>query len=312
MMKSLLLIPVYIIKRWGLYIFTAGVAVFLVLLIHRKIYAHYATEPRYQIDLNHLQAATLPDWVTDKTIEQSIRTALQIDSTGNGSAPLTTNIIDENAFAKILTHYQQCPWVAKVHSIEKRFPNNLKLKLELRQPVVSVEVKRGNGDRVYYLVDKETVRLPGEYRTVPTLPMTLPVIAGVRTQPPPAGIQWADAGLRSALAVADVLEENGIHKLLAIDRIDVSNVNGPVNSGQTERQRSPDLIGSEITIWTKNKVPIQWGRSEYSARLGVGELSPEEKINNLKSVLRVSPKLNGVKYVKVQFHQPYLALESNR
>ncbi|MCK4909076.1 MAG: hypothetical protein KAS70_04190 [Planctomycetes bacterium] len=288
MLKVLLLIPVYIIRRWGIYIFLIGGLSFLLLLVHRKIYNYYSTNPQYQIDLNNLQATALPDWVTDRTIEQSIRHDLQIDE--------ISNINDQKTITRILEEYEKSPWVAKVHAIEKRFPNNLKIKLEIREPVVAVQLKKWNNTEVYYLIDKNMVRLPGEYRSVPLLPMTIPVIVGVRVSPPPPGSEWNDQGLKGALAVAAALEKNSIHDIVKIDHIEIA-----------RQQTGSGDSGSNIVIWTKNKVPIQWGRSPYVTKMG--ELSLEKKINNLKLVLKVSPELKGVKYVKIQFHQPYIALK---
>ncbi len=287
-MKFLLKAGLYFTRRWGLHILALGGFAFLLLLVHRKVYECYADDERYQLNLDLLEVMANPDWLSGTELEPVIRGSVKL--TGN------TNIFDKTLVSRALEHYEGNPWIARVDSIQKRYPNELVVKLEIRKPIVAVEIKRSKNRALYYLVDNQTVRLPGEYARVPSLAMTLPVIIGVTTVPPPAGQAWPDPGLSDAIALATTLEDYQVYGKLDVAQIDVSNSNGRVNKKE-----------SEITIWTKDRVAIQWGRSPATAKFG--EIPVEEKIKNLNYVLGIAPRLKGIKYVKIQFQQPSIALK---
>lgn len=278
----------YLFKRFGVYLLALGGFTILLLLVHRQVYAYYSTLPRYQINLEPLEVMATPDWLKGSELEQPVKQSVRL----SGKA----NIFDKELLPRLIAQYERNPWIAKVESVEKLYPNELNVKLEMRKPVVAVEYRRGDRN-YYYLIDREIVRLPGEYRSVPQLPMVLPVVAGVRNSPPLAGEKWQDRGLRDAIAVAVNLKQHKVYDKVEIARIDVTNSGGRVNK-----------LESEVVLLTKNKVAIQWGRSPETDKFG--ELSPEEKIKNLYRVLEVSPQLKGIKYVKIQFHQPYIAMDT--
>jgi hypothetical protein len=292
MLNKISVSAVSIGRRWGIHILVVGMVAFLILLVHRKIYEHFQQDERYFINLDNLQVVAPPDWLTDPIMEQTIAASLKMDC--------ETTIFDKNLVNRLKEHFQNNPWVAQVHIIEKRLPNQLKIKLDLRRPMVAISGSNKDiGRQVYYLVDKDLVRLPGEYNAVPSLPRALPVVVGVRKAPPLPGKLWQDSGLEGALAVVDVLKKQltpGLTAKLALASIDVSNINGQIDKRE-----------SEIVLWTQNRVPIQWGRAPGTMKFA--ELSAEEKINNLKLVLDIAPGLQDLKYVKIQFKQPYIALK---
>lgn len=280
----------YSLKRWGFFFAIVTVSIFLLLIIHREIYAYYMIEPRYQINLQlPLEVMHKPDWCPEPYFQESVKSSMQL--TGRVS------LFDKDLIKNVLNAYEKNPWVASVESIEKQFPNKLIIKLETRRPVAMVEVKKWNSRSFYYLVDKDSVRLPGEYYTVPiaSLPLSLPIIVGVRNAPPQAGEKWLDRGLSDALAVGSVLKKYNVSARMGISTIDVTNVGGRVSQSN-----------SEIMLLNKDKVQIEWGRPIDTDKQF--EMSPEEKIRNLYRVLNVSPQLQGVKCVKIQFDQPYIVL----
>ncbi|MFA5794445.1 MAG: hypothetical protein WC980_05185 [Candidatus Brocadiia bacterium] len=277
----------YIARRWGLHIIALVGISFLLLLVHRKAYESYSNDERFRINLDVLQVMANPEWLTGTELEPPVKSSLTLN--------VNTSIFDKSIVSRIRSHYEANPWVARVDSIEKRYPNEIAVKLEIRKPLVAVEVKRTKNRSYYYLVDEQSVRLPGEYAKLPELPVTLPIIVGVNTAPPAAGIRWNDRGLNDALAVAATMENYQLYAKLDIGQIDVSNSGG---------RRNPKE--SEITLWTKDKIAIQWGRAPNTDKYG--ELSVEEKVKNLNYVLSIAPKLQGIKYVKIQFHNPCIAL----
>jgi hypothetical protein len=278
---------VYIARRWGLLILALSGISLLLLLVHRKVYETYSNDERFKINLEFLEVTANPDWLIGTELEPAVRDSVKLD--GN------SGIFDKTTVSRICRYYQSNPWVAEIHTIQKRFPNEIIVKLEIRKPVVAIELKRTQNCSYYYLVDNQSVRLPGEYKVVPTLSMTLPVVVGVTTAPPPAGIKWTDQGLNDAIALAVTLDEHQVYSRLDVAQIDVANSGG---------RRNPKE--SEITIWTKDRVAVQWGRSPGTDKFG--EISVAEKIKNLNYVLDIAPQLKGIKYVKIQFHQPCIAL----
>ena len=280
-------IPVYILKRWGIHIFIVGVSIFLLLLVHRKVYECFLQDSRYSIGLDAFNLANCPNWMLDEQLKESVTTSL--------NCTIKTSIFDENLIPKLREHYEGNPWVKEVRLIERRLPNDLKINLEMRRPYVA-KMRNSRGVDNYYLVDKDSVRLPGEYKALPAMPMTLPILTGVRTNPPAAGEMWDDNGLNSAINIVARLESNKLLEPLQLSQIDVANVGGKRNQRETE-----------IVLYTRNRVRIEWGRSPDTDKFG--ELSVDDKIKNIKLVLDVCPELKGIKYVKVQFDQPYIALE---
>lgn len=280
-------ILLYSLKRWGIFILIATTFVFLFLILHRKVYAYYSIQPTHQINLAPLEVLHKPDWCSEPYFSEAIRTSMQL--TGKVS------LFDKGVVNQLLNKYQRNGWVAKVKSIEKQFPNKIKMQLELRRPVAVVEMKKWSNRSSYYLVDQDNVRLPGEYYTIPSIPITLPVIVGVRSSPPLAGEKWLDKGLSDALDVAGVLKKYQVYHKLDVAGIDITNIDGKINKKSTE-----------IVIVTKNNVQIEWGRPIKTNKLF--EISAEEKIKNLYRVLEISPQLHGIKYVKIQFDQPYIVL----
>ncbi|MFH1226389.1 MAG: hypothetical protein V1701_00620 [Planctomycetota bacterium] len=286
-MKSLFNGLWYLARRWGIHLLILAGISFLLLLVHRKAYESYSHDERFQINMSALQVMANPGWLIGTELEAPVKTSLRIS--------VDTSIFDKTIVGKVQRHYENNPWVAGIESIEKRFPNEIIVKLEIRKPLVAVEVRRTKSRAYYYLVDSQSVRLPGEYAKVPELPMTVPIIVGVNTAPPVAGVRWNDPGLNDALAVASTMESYQIYAKLDVGQIDVTNAGG---------RRNPKE--SEITLWTKDKVAIQWGRAPNTGKFG--ELSVDEKIKNLNYVLSIAPQLKGIKYVKIQYRNPCITL----
>ena len=284
------------IKRCVIPAFVLGATVFLLLIIHRKVYAHYAVESQYQINLAPLEVLAAPDWCQDPSFEDAIRNSMKLACSEQGESNGKVSVFDKDLIPRLLDKYESNPWVARVESIEKKFPNKLTVKLELRRPVVVVELKKLTNRSYYYLVDKDTVRMPGEYCTVPNLPITLPIVVGVRNSPPLPGQRWQDQGLTDAIDVACIFKQYDVYPKLDVAAIDIT------NSGGKRNKQS-----SEIVVLTSNHTQIEWGRPVNTDK--PFELSAAEKVKNLCRVLDVSPQLQGIKMVKVQFDQPYIVLQ---
>src|SRR6185503_1608483 len=178
--------------------------------------------------------------------------------------------------------FEECPWVRKVTAVERVFPDRLLIKFEYRK--AHAAIRRENG---FVVVDRDGVRLPGVYAAPPTCERTVQ-ITGVASLPPEPGKVWDDASLRSAVAMADYIPEHSLLRRLGIREVDVANFGG--------RQ---DPRRSELSLVASNGCVLAWGRTPQTSKFG--DLSTEEKLENLREVLAVYPDLNGLKRVTLYF-----------
>ncbi len=187
--------------------------------------------------------------------------------------------------AKIL---ETSPWVLKVHSVEKVFPNKLSVELELRKPA---GVLRKNG--VFYLLDDEGVVLPTRYYSgLPDQGKTPYIQSAHIRKTPRAGARLEDPGIKAGIELIKFLKTNNAHRLLGIKVVDVSNVGRGRTMGE-----------SDIVLWTKDGVAIKWGCPPLCHQ--VDELSDSEKLRNLYSVVKAEgPKLASMEYVDVRWKTP--------
>lgn len=266
-------------QKYGFSATVAGLGLFMLVLIHRSVYAYLMTDDSYTIDLSTLHVADRPEWAGDGLVSEF-----------KTSGPLTgkMSIFDPDLTKHVTEHYQQNPWVAKVLSVQKEFPNTLRVKVEMRKPLVAVEMKGQ-----FVLVDKDQVRIPGTYAQVPKFSFTVARVLGVKSAPPEAGKRWADAGLEAAVGVASALVDNRVDRMMTVNAIDVSRV------GRGGRE-------TEVVVHAEESVPIEWGRSPATREYG--ELTVDEKVRNLKGVLMSQPRLKGVGRVKVQFDDPVVIM----
>lgn len=272
----------WFMSKIGLTVAIVAVGSLLVMLVHRRIYAHLLNDETYMVNLEEFAIVTKPSWA-----------GVGIERALTRVAPLRgkVSIFDEALVPRLVEYYESNPWVARVIAIEKEYPATVRVRLQLRRPLAAIE-SRGN----CYLVDRQGVRLPGKYvyDNLPRLPFYVPKVVGVTSLPPEPGRRWDDPAVAAGTSVAEILVSEGLDKALRIVAIDVTNVDGRVNKAE-----------SEIVIWAEDNVPIQWGRAPNTNRFG--ELSVEQKVRNLKLVLMASPRLRGLKLVKVQFQRPTVA-----
>jgi hypothetical protein len=184
------------------------------------------------------------------------------------------SILDETLPQEVANAYHRSPWVKQVHSVQKRYPNQLHARLDLRRPAAAVTFRSSLGTR-YYLVGDDGVCLPRSYTTWPArLSKRIPVVRGVRGAPPPAGQRWNDPAVLSALRVVAVLKSSPvITRRFHFVEVDVRNFGG---------RRDPKL--SEINVITQNNCVIEWGRAPGSD--APGELPVPEKIAKLERFLK--------------------------
>ncbi|MBV8879506.1 MAG: hypothetical protein JO332_06070 [Planctomycetaceae bacterium] len=248
-------------------LFVVGLGL-VVMLVHREVFAFIAN--RRQFAAPPIKTAVAPKWSNSQGQE-----LVKIDGAGR-------SIFDPKLVEEVGKKFENCPWVRRVTAVERVFPDRLLIKFEYRR--AHVAVRRENG---YVLVDRDGVRLPGVYPLPPLCDRSVQV-TGVASLPPEPGQPWKDEALNAAVAMADYIPGNSLLSRLAVKEIDVANFAG--------RQ---DPRKSELSLVTSNGCQIAWGRTSTTSKFG--DLSTEEKMENLREVLAVYPDLNGLKRVTLYF-----------
>ncbi len=249
------------------FLFWAGFA-FVVLLVHREVYS-FITQRR-QFSVPQIRTAVAPPWADNQGVE-----LVRVDTRG-------TSLFDPDLVDRVGRSFESCAWVKKITAVERVFPDQLRIRFEYRKPHVAV--RRQNG---YVLVDAEGVRLPGVYVDPPPCARAAEV-SGLASAPPEPGRPWDDPALKAGMAMADFIAETQLLARAGIREVDVSNYGG--------RQ---DARRSEVTLVTRGGCALQWGRTPGTARFG--DLSPSDKLENLREVLASYPDLNGLRHVKLYF-----------
>lgn len=220
-----------------------------------------------------------PDWATDKFIHEikNIR-----------GLKRKYNIFEKNLVKNIANAYESSPLIAKVHYVERNLPDRLRIKFEVRRPVAII---RGKGRE--YLVDKDCVRLPGEFYKYPEDgDESIYIISSKSTKVPEHGERWNDKSIGDGVELLNYLKHNKTDKLLRIASIDVSKVNGRGKDGNID-----------VELWTKDGAKIKWGCPASRGR--INELSNKEKLQNLLSVaMEEGADLSKMEYVDVRWKTP--------
>ncbi len=161
------------------------------------------------------------------------------------------SIFDKRLTRDVAEAYLASPWVKAVRRVEKRFPNQLDIELDLREPAAFVRLPEAS-----YALDPDGIHLPLNHERWDHEQRPLPLIFGVKTEPPEPGKRWSDPGTLAALAVLQALAaERTI--LRQVHFVDVSNLDGVIDS-----QRS------EVLIFTRRRVRVAWGRAPNTTAFG--------------------------------------------
>ncbi len=260
--------------------FIVGIA-WLLIIVHRRVYDGMLLESSYQVEIASLDVPFDPDWARPAA-DDPVPAAFPFRG--------KVGVLTTPDFPKRLAaYYESSPWVDHVDKIEVRLPNQVRVRVVVREPVVAVA-----WEDTHYLVDKRGVRLPGAYSDLSQVPYELFRVTGVVATLPRPGERWNDPGIPAGVAVAAALRDAGVDGAVGTDVIDVSNVDGRLDPNR-----------SEIVLRTRDLTSIEWGRSPWTKKYG--EPSMDQKLENLRLALSAAPGLRGVKRLKLQFDRPYMA-----
>lgn len=190
------------------------------------------------------------------------------------------SIFDPALTRDVAAAYETCPWVAHVVRVEKRFPNELRVELELRQPAAFVRLPAA-----CHPIDAHAVHLPLPYRRWDHANRPLPLVFGVQSDPPPPGMRWADRRVTAAASVLATLSRDPT-VLRQIHVVDVANLEGDI-----------DPLRSEILLFTRQRVRINWGRPPDTQKFG--EPPAHEKLVRLRRFL--AQPIRGAASIDLRF-----------
>jgi hypothetical protein len=261
-----------LIGKIALRVAAAGSIVFIVLLVHRSAYALVTKAPEFRIPKAMARAAVAPAWA---------------DPSGPESVVLLPagreTLMDPDLVSGVAASFASNPWVRRVVAVERAFPDQVRVRLEMRTPRLSV---RRPGGIIF--VDRDGVRLPGTYGRVHLRTLE---VTGTASVPPGAGRVWEGAEIARALEMASLIEGEKVLRGLDVRAVDVSNLNGRLDP------KSPDL-----SLATAGGAMIGWGRAPSDPRFGEPALS--EKLDNLRRAAENYPRLEGVASVKIHQKGP--------
>ena len=241
---------------------------------------HVASLPRFQVNVGSIAVANAPDWVQGDLIKRDLRLQL---------IPEHANILDPGLIPGLVSKYQSTDrdirkklhWLREITHVRKKYPNTLELKLSLRKPVACV--RQGSRE---FLTDSLGVRLPARYYKQAGQPELMRVI-GLEGRAPDEGERWIDSeALLGGLSAVEHISNEEVRYKAGITTVDVSNFAG--RKAETE---------SRIVLWTKMQTRILWGRSDRNKKFG--DLTYQDKLENLGRALREYPDLKKMDYINV-------------
>lgn len=221
--------------------------------------------PRFRIDADRLVIDNRPEWLNESAATEVNRKAFRAQA---------FSIFDPALTQRIKEDYEKDPWVLGVESVAKRFPNHVRVRLSLREPLAKVLQPTGS-----FLLDRDGVVVEALPPESEGLYGRLPLLKGVATAPPWRGKKWEDPAVKAAIDILDVLSRTDFLDKLTVLEADVTNYEGRV-----------DRKESEIVLVLPKKVRILWGRP-----LGIfGEVPLETKLGKIATFLKDAHDIGDV------------------
>jgi hypothetical protein len=256
-------------------------------VIARRIAGSAKADERYAIDPAVLIGESLPSWLPIE-VARSLRADLEhLRARSIFDPDLVPSLTAELAAAS--------PWIAGVRGIERVFPDQARAELEIRRPVIRFAAA---GFTWLAAEDGLLLHQEGEGGRLEFPFPVLEVIGALPSRTPRLGEPLVDAPLRSAAAVAA--------ELLTIPEPDSSvfwslkPVALDVEVSRTLREASPDEI---FIRFADSPALLRWGRAA-SGDLGRVGVDRSRKLRNLRALIEVFPKLNGLAEIRLDYPEP--------
>jgi hypothetical protein len=252
----------------------AGVVVAVGFAVRKYVRGSLLATEEYRLTAEKIQLKPwpMPVWVQPDPRETAYRRLSQ------GRA---ISIADGDLVERVTAVFEQEPWIAKVHRVNKRYPATVEVELDYRRPVLMVQIIRG-AERLYYAVDAEGISLPTEGCFTPLERARYPQLIDVETPPAVSvGKRWGDSrvigGAEIAAALLPVWDK--LHLKWIVPRA-ISPGSAATSANSTQSPRFGDYQFEIIAHGEPEDVHIYWGRSP-SEKDGQ-ENSPAQKVKELE------------------------------
>ncbi len=249
-----------------------------------------AREQGFLVDPIHVDAAVAPDWF-EGAIEEQLRASLA------ELAP--TPLRDDREVNELVASLQRSSgWIGSIDRVEKRYPNRLEIEVALREPVVLL---RSAGGLV--LVDAEGfVVAPADEGAAFLAMHELPLLHGVEApRDAEPGLRIRDERIDEGLRVACELAPH--QESLAARDLGVAVIN------LLPQERLGGRAITEVELYTRSGLAIEWGRSSTHPRFGALEPTPDVKVRGLLRVAAFHPELAGIRRIRAQFDPAFVVFD---
>jgi len=242
-------------------------------------------ERAFLVDPAYVELASGPGWMSG-SVAESVRAALaELEPT-----PLRR---DDEVTALTEAIAASTGWVRSIDRVEKRYPNRLEVEVTLREPVALVASEHG-----LVLVDSDAIVVAdaadsAEYLADHPLPL-LHTSRPLRVARPGQRVKdlALDEGLRVAAEIAPYRADLA-RRGLDLDVIDL-----------TPKERSGGTSLTDVELYTRSGLAIEWGRSRAHPRFGPLEPAADAKVRSLLRVAARYPEMSGIERVRLQFDDP--------
>jgi len=189
--------------------------------------------------------------------------------------------------------YLRSPYVRRVRWVRKRFPNQLDVKLELREPFAVI---RPEGERrMAYVVDEDGVVLsPKVYRFSPErLASLLPMVVVKRAKGYPcAGRVWRDVTVREGIKMLRLCREQFAGRV-GIREIEVERV-----------VRRDGTVSAHAWLVLKSGTRVQWGDTPSAVEAPGVASTPEKTAAFLALLKREGRRIERRKLIDLRLKTP--------
>lgn len=226
------------------------------------------------------------EWVNTDRLLRSLH---ETDPTGVLAG--AHSIFEPQLCKRVAAAYAASPWVRRVKSVEKVFPNRLEVDVELREPWAVIY--RRQDDR-YYCVDQDGVVLVnGVYRlTKQSLSELLPLVTVEHTRPPRGGECWGDLTVQEGMEMLELYRQRFAGKV-------------PVREIEIEQVALADgTAHARAWLVMDSGTRVVWGRTP-SAMSSVAEVSTPRKAAALLALVRKEgDRLGRLKQIDLRWSRP--------
>lgn len=196
------------------------------------------------------------------------------------------SVLDPFLASDLRSEYAKSPWVKRVCSVRRVFPDRVAVDFVLRLPAAQIKEAAGGFDS-YWTIDGEGVLLPLDAARRPCagLPVIVSAPAGALPKRPAFGERWTDDGIADALGVMRVLRNSAVAGQVTVTGLTVRR--------GAFAERVSELAGRpRLEVQTREGVPILWGT--FNAGELPGEIASAEKIAMIGNLLDKSYAKPGV------------------